>query len=190
VVLAAVLLVVAATAALVTVLLNKKDEPAQAGTDPNTTTSSKPSEPSREPSTSDESSTTTTTTTAPTTTTTPPPNTAGSPPAPPPAADPVSAISGYYALMPGNRAQAWSRLTPKYQQSPAGGPDGYERFWRAIASVSASEVVATGADSVEATVLYTFNDGHRTRERHRYFLVNQGGQWLIDRSSVLSSNPA
>jgi serine/threonine protein kinase len=184
VIFAAALLVVAVAAALVTVLLNRKDEPSQAGNTPNPgTTSSSSSEPTRS-STSEATTTTTTTTTKPPTTTT------TTQAAPPPAADPVAAITSYYALMPGNRAQAWSRLTPKYQQSPAGGPGGYEQFWSAISSVAVSEVVATGADSVQATVVYTFNDGRRTRERHQYFLINQGGQWLIDRSTVLSSNPA
>ncbi len=187
VIFAAALLVVAVTAALVTVLLNRKDEPSRADSDPNPAMSESSTKPSSEPTRPDtsEPTTTTTTTTAPPTQNTPAP-----PAAPPPAADPVSAITGYYALMPGNRAQAWNRLTPKYQQSPAGGPNGYERFWSAMTSVSVSDVVATGADSAEATVLYVFNDGRRITERHRYFLVNQGGQWLIDRSTVLSSNPA
>jgi serine/threonine protein kinase len=189
VIFAAALLVVAVVAAVVTTLLNRPDEPSQAGNPPadtttKTTTSSQPAQ----PTTSGEATTTTSTTT--TTTTTPPANPPSNPPAAPPAADPVSAVTSYYGLMPGNRAQAWNRLTPKFQQSPAGGPSGYEQFWSQISAVTASEPAAAGAGAAEVTVLYTFNDGHRIRERHRYFLVNQGGQWLIDRVTVLSTGPA
>ncbi len=56
--------------------------------------------------------------------------------------------------------------------------------------MAASEIAATGPTTVEATVLYNFADGSRSRERHRYTMVNQNGTWLIDGSTVLSSNPA
>jgi serine/threonine protein kinase len=185
------LLAVAVVAAVVTVLVNRQDtQNADRGSPPagsssesrTTTTTTEPTtEPTTRPTTSEARPTTTTTTTT-------------KPPAKPPAQQrpttPQAAITSYYGLMPGNLDAAWQRLTPRYQASPAGGRGGYERFWGAISAVSVSGVAPTGTGTVEATVLYTFKDGRRTRERHRYILVNQGGTWLIDRSSVLSSGPA
>jgi eukaryotic-like serine/threonine-protein kinase len=107
----------------------------------------------------------------------------------PPAASPVAAITSYYALMPGNLEQAWTRLTPKFQESPAGGWEGYTSYWNAISSVRASQ--ASGQGSVaEVTLDYAFKDGRQIRERHRYGLVDQNGTWLIDTVAVLSSTTA
>jgi hypothetical protein len=92
--------------------------------------------------------------------------------------------------MPGNRDQAWNRLTPKFQNSPAGGESGYDSFWSKISSIAASEAAQTGENVVEVTLLYVYNNGTRIRERHRYVLVNQNGTWLIDTVRVLSTSPA
>jgi eukaryotic-like serine/threonine-protein kinase len=110
-------------------------------------------------------------------------------PAPPQnvASTPQAAITEYYALVPGNLQEAWTRLTPKYQQSPSGGYAGYQNWWNQIRSVQVSDVVATGANTVEATVEYAFKDGRVVRERHSYTFVDQNGRWLIDESTVLSS---
>ena len=132
----------------------------------------------REPSATTEDSTT-----APPSTPSTPPST--SKPAAPPA-NPVAAVTGYYALMPGNPDAGWTKLTPKFQQSPAGGPDGYRRYWSSISSVRASNASGSGS-TVEVTVSYAFKSGRKTTERHRYQLVNQGGRWLIDSVAVLSS---
>ncbi|MGB3444052.1 MAG: serine/threonine-protein kinase [Actinophytocola sp.] len=181
---AAVLVVVAVAAALVTTLINRDDTSPSAGSSDTTseTTPQTTSEaaPTTEPSPSDE-----TTTTAPTTTTSATTTAA----TPPPPADPAAAISAYYAMMPGNRADAWNRLSKRYQESRAQGRQSYENYWTGVNSVSASEVAPTGPTTVEATILYAFKDGRRVRERHSYTLVNQNGTWLIDASSVLSSNP-
>ncbi|NRN67175.1 Serine/threonine-protein kinase pksC [Kibdelosporangium sp. 4NS15] len=122
---------------------------------------------------------------------TPPP--AGQPPAAsqPPPVDALTAtpdvITAYYALMPGNLDQAWTRLTPKYQQHPAGGRSGYQRFWNRIARVQVSGVSPVAGNNFEATVEYHFKDGKVMRERHRYTVVRQNGSWKIDESAVLSS---
>ncbi|GAB3899969.1 hypothetical protein GCM10029964_086660 [Kibdelosporangium lantanae] len=89
--------------------------------------------------------------------------------------------------MPGDLQQAWTRLTPKYQQHPAGGRGGYEAFWSQVRGVRVSAVTQTSANTVEATVRYDFKDGRTVEERHRYVLVQQQGRWLIDQSTVLSS---
>jgi serine/threonine protein kinase len=182
---AAVLVVVAVAAALVTTLLNREDTPSNAAppaSDRNTTSEAAPTS---EPPTSDEDDETTTT--APTTTTTTPKPTTTTPKAP---ANPGDAISSYYGMMPANLDQAWSRLSPRFQQSRANGRASYDRWWGTINSVTASEVSTTGPSTVDVTVLYAFKDGTKKRERHRYTLVNQNGTWLIDTSTVLSSNPA
>ncbi|MGH3877528.1 MAG: hypothetical protein ACRDSK_10900, partial [Actinophytocola sp.] len=102
-------------------------------------------------------------------------------------AKPAAAVSGYYALMPGNQAEGWRRLTAKFQQSPAGGLAGYRRFWNSVSSVRAAGISARGA-VVQATVNYSFKDGRKIREQHRYVLVNRDGRWLIDTVNVLSSS--
>ncbi|MGH3759445.1 protein kinase domain-containing protein [Actinophytocola sp.] len=126
----------------------------------------------------------TTTTTTATTPATPP---AKNPPATPrPPGNPVAAVTGYYALMPGDPDAGWTRLTPRFRQSPAGGPDGYRRYWASISSVRASGASGRGS-TVEVTVNYTFESGRKVLERHRYQLVNQSGSWLIDGVAVLRS---
>lgn len=109
------------------------------------------------------------------------------PPPPGNAQSPQAALIDYYGLMPGNLQEGWTRLTPKYQANPAGGFDGYQRFWSQIASVQLSEVAPGDGGRVDATVVYHFRSGKVVRERHRYFLVSVQGRWLIDTSMVLSS---
>jgi len=104
----------------------------------------------------------------------------------PPPADPGAAVSGYYALMPGNPDEGFTRLSARFQQSPAGGPAKYRTFWGGIESVAVSELAVQGA-TVDVTVRYVYKDGRRFVERHRYQLIQQDGRWLIDAVSVLSS---
>jgi eukaryotic-like serine/threonine-protein kinase len=114
-------------------------------------------------------------------------------PAPPPVQTggsqrtPAGTITDYYALMPANLPQAWTWLTPRYQQHPAGGYSGYQTFWSQIRTVRVSNVNPLSGNQVEATVDYTFKDGRVIHERHRYTLINQNGRWLIDQSTVLVS---
>ncbi len=135
-------------------------------------------------------SSTPTSTVPPSTTTTPPPS--SQPPATttfasPAAPDGPATIAEYYTLMPGNLADAWTRLTPRFQQHPAGGWGGYQRFWRQIGSVRAATVTPVADNIVEATIEYRFKDGRTVLERHRYTLVQQDSRWKIDESAVLSS---
>ncbi|GGK79761.1 serine/threonine-protein kinase [Ornithinimicrobium pekingense] len=98
-----------------------------------------------------------------------------------------SAITGYYAMMPGGRAQAWDRMTADYQTNHAGGFEAYDRFWSAISDVAVSDVEATPPDRVVATLTYTFTDGRVDVERTAYRLVDDGGTLKIAASEVLSS---
>lgn len=109
------------------------------------------------------------------------------PPPPGTAQSPQAALVDYYGLMPGNLQEGWTRLTPKFQGSPANGFGGYQRFWSQIASVQISEVTPGAGGRVECTLVYHFRSGKIVRERHRYFLVSEQGRWLIDSVIVLSS---
>jgi hypothetical protein len=54
-------------------------------------------------------------------------------------------------------------------------------------AVRVSDVAAGQGNVVEATVVYTYKTGRMVRERHAYAMVNQGGRWLLDDHTVLSS---
>ena len=95
------------------------------------------------------------------------------------------AITGYYALVPGDTDAAWSRLTTSYQRTTSGGRQSYERFWGEVDRVSVSKVEATGPAQVEATVTYRRGDDVAV-ERTAFRLVRDDGILKIDGSSVLS----
>ncbi len=182
-ILLAVTCVLVAVAVATTVLLinNNKETPGNnAATDSSTSATSPPSE-----STANDTSTgeppSTTSDQQPTTPSVPPSSNAAPLPA-----DPGAAVSGYYALMPGNPDEGFTRLSAKFQQSPAGGQESYRSFWGGMASVAASDLAVQGS-TVEVTVRYVYKDGRQFVERHRYQLIQQDGRWLIDAVSVLSS---
>jgi eukaryotic-like serine/threonine-protein kinase len=199
-VLAAAIITLLALGAAILTLINR-DQPGTAAPQPSSTAAGEPTTPQPQPppQTQDEAGAeprpTTSAAQRPPDDTEPP---AGSQPpgttappgnAPPPgnASTPQATLISYYALMPGNLQEGWTHLTPKYQASPAGGFDGYQRFWGQMSSVQISEVSPGAGGRVEATIVYDFNSGKVVRERHRYFLVSEQGRWLIDTSSVLSS---
>jgi eukaryotic-like serine/threonine-protein kinase len=99
----------------------------------------------------------------------------------------AQAVTSYYALMPSNVNAGWSRLTPAYQSGHAGGFAGYQRFWAAVQTVSTSAVVGQPPDSALATITYHYKDHRTVVERTRFSFVRNGGQWLISRSSTVSS---
>jgi eukaryotic-like serine/threonine-protein kinase len=163
------------------VVLNTTGEPTAGTATPNPTDAA-PNQPAPNASTSPPSA-------DPSTTQSNPPETTTQPTQPPGNAapgSPTAAVTSYYGLMPGNPDEGWTRLTPKFQQSPAGGPDGYRSYWSGISSVSATGVSGQGS-TVQVTVTYDFTSGRHTREVHRYQLVNEDGRWLIDSVAILSS---
>lgn len=180
--LAAGLLVVAVTAALVTLLLDSSNA-AEKAAPPATTSHSTAQSPNQSATT--EPTTTTPTTTTTTTTAAPPPQQQPQQQQQP--ATPDAAITAYYALMPGNLDQAWPLLTAKFQAKPALGRTRYAAWWSKVSTVAATDVKQTGSNTVEATILYTFTNGERKKELHRYTLVNQNGVWLIDAVTVVNS---
>ena len=106
---------------------------------------------------------------------------------PPSAKQLASAITSYYALMPEQTDQAWRRLTPSYRRFPAGGRQGFERFWSAVDRVSVRDAVGRPPDEAEATIVYTFTDGRVVTERTAYGLVVDDGVLKINTSRVISS---
>jgi hypothetical protein len=98
------------------------------------------------------------------------------------------AITGYYAVMPGDLDTGWSHLTKAYQVNPTGGRSGYERFWAAIDRVDAHNVTAIPPDRAEATLVYHYKDGRVVEERTAFRLAEEDGELKIDGSQVLSSS--
>ncbi|MCT2581640.1 serine/threonine-protein kinase [Actinophytocola gossypii] len=185
----AALFVVVAVATTLIVLATTGDDtdnPA-APPDPSPTESTPDTNTNTQTETTTDSETTTTTTTQPTQSspTTEEPPDQNTPP-PNPAATPAAAVSSYYALMPGNPEEGWTRLTPNFQQNQALGYANYVDYWSGIDAAPASQISAQGS-TVEVTIDYDFSDGRQVRERHRYQLVNQNGRWLFDSVAVLSS---
>ncbi|MGH3844915.1 MAG: protein kinase domain-containing protein [Pseudonocardiaceae bacterium] len=98
-----------------------------------------------------------------------------------------TAITDYYALVPGNLPAAWNRLTTNYQQSHAGGFTGYQNFWNPIQRVTVIDVSTEQDGTVNATIDYFFKDGKVVEEQTSYGLVTEDGLWKIDSSTVRSS---
>ena len=106
----------------------------------------------------------------------------------PTAAELEDAITGYYALVPKNTDEAWTRLTADYQRSPSGGRQAYQQFWDEVDRVSVSHVKATPPSRVEATVTYRRSGGRVAVDRTSYRLVRDDGVLKIAGSGVLSSS--
>jgi serine/threonine protein kinase len=104
------------------------------------------------------------------------------------AAELAGAITSYYALMPGDTAQGWTRLTAAYKRQHAGGRTSYLRFWNAIDRVSVSNVTGNPPDQARATITYFYRNGRVVRERTAFGLAKQGGALKIAASSVLSNS--
>jgi hypothetical protein len=105
----------------------------------------------------------------------PPPTTAPAPvpapvPAPAPAAtDPVTFIQNYYGLLPGNTDAAFALLSPA-AQAESGGRAGFESFYADIRSVALQNVRETGENTVDATVVFTEQDGSTSSEPYRFVM--------------------
>lgn len=110
---------------------------------------------------------------------------------PPPSAEQraVDTLVSYYSIMPDDLDAAWPMMTADYQVNHVGGRDAYDAFWGDVASVAITDVTATGPDSAQATLTYTFTDGRVVQEVTAYRLVDEGGVLKIAETTVLSSTP-
>jgi hypothetical protein len=92
-------------------------------------------------------------------------------------------LQGYFAAA-GTDA-GWAQLGPDERKV---GRSSYDGFWRSMASASVSHVTAgPTADTVEATVRYTYTSGRVVVERQRLQLLPSGGRYLINDDTTLSS---
>ncbi|GLY35280.1 serine/threonine protein kinase [Amycolatopsis sp. NBRC 101858] len=105
---------------------------------------------------------------------------------PPPTSTPVSPVSStktadqalrdYYALLPGNPAEAWKLLTANFKATRHQTYESYRSFWSRYKSVQATSVKEVGPSKVTATVLY---DGGKA-ENDTFTMVQVNGVWMID----------
>jgi serine/threonine protein kinase len=91
----------------------------------------------------------------------------------------ADALSAYYALLPGNPAEAWNLLTAKFKASRKQTYETYRSFWGQYKSVQASDVKEAGPGRVTAHVLY---DGGKA-ENDTFTMVQVNGVWMIDAQS-------
>lgn len=137
------------------------------------------------PPTSTHPSTKTTTTSAPTTaqsTSNPPTNPTG-----PTDGQLAQAITDYYNLLPANTDQAWNDLTKNYQHTTAKNRKSYDDFWATVNTVQVSNVSGSAPSSAQATVTFNFKNGKVEIDQTTFGLVQDGGNLLIDSSSVQNS---
>ncbi len=100
----------------------------------------------------------------------------------------AQAITDYYGLLPGNTDTAWTRLTPRYQGTTAGGRQGYRNYWNMFSRVTVAGAKGSPPGRVEATITYVYKGGKTVDEDTSFTLVRQGGILKIDATQVISSN--
>jgi hypothetical protein len=104
----------------------------------------------------------------------------------------TSAVSDYYALLPGHPSVAWAHLAP---QMRGGGLGPYRAHWstvKALSIVSPPQVV--GRNTVSVNVQLTQADGSSVHETHHLGLIRQQSAVLINVDQLIghtaSSPPA
>jgi hypothetical protein len=166
---------------LLAVLLNRGGGADPTATGPSTSTSPPPSSSAAAPTTASSSSATATTQSPTATSSSAAPTTAPPPAvaAPAPATDVRGFITGYYAMLPGNAAQAYDLTGPTLRAAESRG--NYIAFWNRFSSVRLGPVSTTDGSLVaHGTVTYVEN-GTPTTEQHTFTLVRgSNGQLLMD----------
>ncbi|MEV0676431.1 protein kinase [Actinosynnema sp. NPDC050436] len=97
---------------------------------------------------------------------------------------PDQALTDYYALLPGDTATAFTRLTDRFKAGRQLTPAGYQQYWSGVASVTLSEVRVEG-DRVVARVTTAYRDGRTEVELNSYALVRVGGGWAVDQQDKI-----
>ena len=95
------------------------------------------------------------------------------------AADVRTFVTGYYAMLPNNPAQAYELTGPTLRAAES--RPNYIAFWRRFSAVQLGPVTATDGSLVaHATVTYVEN-GQPEREQHTFTLIRgDGGRLLMD----------
>ncbi|WP_280478825.1 serine/threonine-protein kinase [Nocardia cyriacigeorgica] len=183
-------------AALIAAAVNGGGEPSAGGSGSPAVTAAQPSVDAVAPdgsgsgeSDSGDDAPTTSTTTAPTTTaptttsTTPSSSTTTTTPAGPPTPERVvQFVSGYYGMLPGNAAAAWSQLSPAYQAQT--GYSDYLNFWSGISAVTVHSVTPNGDTGATVSMTYTLKDGSTSTESRWIQVVSDNGRLLIANSGL------
>ncbi|MFF2557051.1 serine/threonine-protein kinase [Nocardia sp. NPDC058058] len=96
-------------------------------------------------------------------------------------------LRAHYALLPGNPAAAWARLTPAYQNR-IGGYTAYQSFWTTVDAVTAWDVAADGSTlTVTYRLSFRYNNGKPiAAEQRRAQLIRSGDTFLIDSAELIS----
>jgi len=93
--------------------------------------------------------------------------------------DAAQALSAYYALLPGNPAEAWNLLTPHFKATRNQTYESYRSFWGQHKRVDATGVKEVAPGRVTAHVLYDGGKG----ETDTFTMVQVNGVWMIDAQS-------
>ncbi len=123
--------------------------------------------------------TTTTTTSATSTSTT---STTTTPAGPPTPERVVQFVSGYYGMLPGNAAAAWSQLSPAYQAQT--GYSDYLNFWSGISAVTVHSVTPNGDTGATVSLTYTLKNGSTSTESRWIQVASDNGRLLIANSGL------
>lgn len=92
-------------------------------------------------------------------------------------------VTGYYALLPDDTADAWASLSPRFQEQL--GYDSYRGFWATIRSVAVTGTRPVGANVVDVSLAYTRDDGGTEPEVRRIYLQRTRDGYLITHDRVV-----
>ncbi|MBF6347103.1 protein kinase [Nocardia cyriacigeorgica] len=175
--------------ALVAAAVNGGGEPSAGGQGTSSVTAAQPSVDAVAPEGSDRGESGDDTTTAPTTTTTTTSatptsttSTTSTPAGPPTPERVVQFVSGYYGMLPGNAAAAWSQLSPAYQAQT--GYSDYLNFWSGISAVTVHSVTPNGDTGATVSLTYTLKDGSTSTESRWIQVASDNGRLLIANSGL------
>ncbi|TLF98217.1 serine/threonine protein kinase [Nocardia cyriacigeorgica] len=173
--------------ALIAAAVNGGGEPSAGGSGSPAVTAAQPTVDAVAPEESGESSGDDVTTTPSTTTTSATPSSTTSTPTTTPAGPPtpervVQFVSGYYGMLPGNAAAAWSQLSPAYQAQT--GYSDYLNFWSGISAVTVHSVTPSGDTGATVSLTYTLKDGSTSTESRWIQVASDNGRLLIANSGL------
>jgi len=94
-------------------------------------------------------------------------------------------VTDYYALLPRDAQQAWTKLDPAYQSQT--GLSGYLSFWSGLQSVAVLSVSPRDASSVVVRLRYTRPDGKIDIENRSVSVTSEMGRLWISGSQRLGS---
>ncbi|WP_280473118.1 serine/threonine-protein kinase [Nocardia cyriacigeorgica] len=175
--------------ALVAAAVNGGGEPSAGGQGTPSVTTAQPSVDAVAPEGSETGESGDDTTTAPTTSTTTTSatptsttSTTSTPAGPPTPERVVQFVSGYYGMLPGNAAAAWSQLSPAYQAQT--GYSDYLNFWSGISAVTVHSVTPNGDTGATVSLTYTLKDGSTSTESRWIQVASDNGRLLIANSGL------